>query len=80
MTVADLKLKIFRQVDSLEKNHLEEVYGLLTNYLRGHKVIDDWNQLTEEQKKGIFDAIEEIDKGKGILHETVMSRIRKKYA
>lgn len=80
MTEADLKLKIFRQVDSLEKNRLEEVYGLLTNYLRGHKSIDDWNQLTEEQKKGIFDAIEDIDEGKGVSHDTVMSRIRKKYA
>jgi hypothetical protein len=80
MTVADLKLKIFRQVDSLEKNHLEEVYGLLTNYLRGKKDLDEWNQLTEEQKKGIFDAIDDIDEGKGILHDIVMSHIRKKYA
>lgn len=79
MTAADLKLKIFRQVDSLEKNHLEEVYGLLTNYLRGHKGLDEWNQLTEEQKNGIFDAIEDIEEGKDILHDTVMSRIRKKY-
>jgi len=80
MTVADLKLKIFRQVDSLEKSRLEEVYGLLANYLRGHKDIDDWNQLTEEQRKGIFDAIEDIDKGRGIPHNKLMSSIRKKYA
>jgi hypothetical protein len=80
MTVADLKLKIFREVDSLQKSRLEEVYGMLTNYLRGHKDIDDWGQLTEEQKQGIFEAIEEIDKGKGTPHEKVMANIRKKYA
>ncbi len=80
MTAADLKLKIFRQVDSLEKNHLEEVYGLLKNYLRGNKGLDEWNQLTEDQKKGIFDAIEDIDDGKGIPHDTVMTSIRRKYA
>jgi hypothetical protein len=80
MTVADLKLKIFREVDSLKKSRLEEVYGMLTNYLRGHKDIDDWGQLTEEQKKGIFEAIEDIDKGKGIPHNKVMASIRKKYA
>jgi hypothetical protein len=80
VTVADLKLKIFRQVDSLQKNRLEEIYGLLTNYLRGQKDIDDWNQLTEQQKQGIFEAIEEIDEGKGTPHKKVMANIRKKYA
>ena len=80
MTVADLKLKIFRLVDSLQKNRLEEVYGLLINYIRGHKDIDDWDKLSEEQKQGILDAIEEIDKGKGIPHEKLMASIRKKYA
>jgi hypothetical protein len=80
MTVADLKLKIFREVDSLQKSRLEEVYGMLTNYLRGHKDIDDWGQMTEEQKQGIFEAIEDIDKGKGIPHNKVMANIREKYA
>lgn len=61
MTVADLKLKIFKQIDSLQKSRLEEVHGLLTNYLRGHKDIDDSDQLTEEQKQGIFEAIEDIE-------------------
>lgn len=80
MTVADLKLKIFREIDSLEKNRLEEVYGLFTNYLRGLKDIDDWGQLTEEQRQGINEAIEEIDNGKGAPHNKVMANMRKKYA
>ena len=80
MTVADLKLKIFRQVDALQKNRLEEVYGLLINYIRGQRDIDDWDKLTEEQKQGILDAIKEIDKGEGIPHKKLMASIRKKYA
>lgn len=80
MTVADLKLKIFRQVDSLEKNRLEEVYGMHTNYLSGSKSLDEWNQLAEEQKSGIFAAMEDIDEGKGVQHDKVMKRIRKKNA
>ena len=75
MTVADLKLKIFRQVDSLQKNQLEEVYGLLINYIRGHKDIDDWDKLSEEQKQGILDAIEEIDKEKGIPHKKLIREV-----
>lgn len=80
MTVSELKLKLFRKVDSLEKNRLEEVYGLVMNYLNGQKDISDWDKLTEEQKQGIVDAIDEIDSGKGISHDEVMSKIRKKYS
>jgi hypothetical protein len=80
MTVAELKLKIFRQVDSLEKSRLEELYGVMLNYINGKKDIDDWTKLTTEQKQGIIDAIEEIESGKGIPHETVMRNIRSKFS
>jgi len=80
MTISDLKLKIFRQIDSLEKNRLEELYGILTNFMNGQNDINDWGQLTKEQQQGIIDAIDEIDSGKGIPHENVMEDIRKKYS
>ena len=79
MTVADLKLKIFREVDSLEKSRLEELYGVMLNFLNGQKDIGDWDKLTEEQKQGILEAIDEIEKGKGISHEKVMAKMRKKF-
>jgi hypothetical protein len=80
MTTADLKLKIFRQIDSLEKSRLEEFYGILVNYINGNKDIGDWEKLTSEQKQGILNAIDEIEVGKGISHEKVMTKIRKKYS
>lgn len=80
MTTADLKLKIFRQLDSLQKNRLDEVYGLLMNYLRGQKDINDWDNLSEEQKQGIIDAVEQLEQGKNISHQKVMTNARKKYA
>jgi hypothetical protein len=79
MTVSDLKLRIFRQIDSLEKNKLEEFYGLLMNFINGQKDISDWDKLTSNQKKGILDAIDEVDSGKGIPNKTVLSKFRKKY-
>jgi len=78
MTVADLKLKIFREVDSLEKNRLQEIYGILINYIRSQKDIDDWDKLTEIQQQGIIDAIKEIDDGKGLSHKSVIDRMRRK--
>jgi len=80
MTVSDLKLRIFRQIDSLEKNRLEEFYGLLLNYINGQKDISDWNKLSANQKQGILDAVDEIDSGKGISNKTVIDKFRKKYS
>ena len=80
MTVSDLKLKIFRQIDSLEKNKLEELYGLLTNFVNGQKDVSDWDKLSSSQKQGIFDAIDEIDSGREASNEVVLNKIRKKYS
>jgi len=80
MTVSDLKLRIFREIDSLEKNRLEEFYGLLMNYINGQKDISDWDKLTANQKKGILDAIDEVDSGKRISNKTVLDKFRKKYS
>lgn len=79
MTVSDVKLKIFRQFDSFEKNRLEELYGVLLNFIKEKKDVGDWERLTDEQKQGIFEAIEEIESGKGIPNEKVMSEIPRKF-
>ena len=80
MTVSDLKLKIFRQIDSLEKSRLEEFYGLLLNYVNGKKDISDWDKLSETQKQGILDAIDELDSKKGVSSKVVIDKFRTKYS
>jgi hypothetical protein len=80
MTVSDLKLRIFRQIDALEKSKLEEFYGVLLNYINGQKEISDWNNLSANQKQGILDAIDEIDDGKVISNKVVLDKFRKKYS
>jgi len=80
MTTSDIKLRLFRQIDSLEKSKLEELYGVVVNFINGQKELTDWDTLTESQKSGIFDALEEIENGKGIPHQDVMSKYRNKYS
>ncbi|MBK7627314.1 MAG: hypothetical protein IPJ16_09010 [Bacteroidales bacterium] len=79
MTVSDLKIRLFRQIDVLEKRKLEEIYGILTNYINGQKDTDEWDNLSENQKDGIFKAIAEIKAGKGISNKEVLEMYRKKY-
>ena len=80
MNTSELKLKIFRQVDSLENARLQDLYGILTNFINGNKDISDWNKLTNDQKLGIDAAIKEIDAGKGLSNDQVISKYRKKYS
>ena len=77
MNVAELKIKIFRQVDSLEPSKLEEFYGIMLNYLNSKKEIDEWIGVTNLEKQGIEEAIQELDSGKGIPYNQVMSKFRK---
>lgn len=76
MTASDLKLKIFRQIDSLEGKRLEELYGVLLNFINDKKDVSDWSRLSDEQKQGIYNAIEEIDAEKGIPNAKIISRIK----
>ena len=80
MTVSDLKLKLFRQIDTLEKSKLEEIYGVLINYINGQKDISEWEKLSVNQKHGIIDAIDEIEAGKGIPNNVIIDKFRKKYS
>jgi hypothetical protein len=80
MTVSELKLRLFRQIDTLDKSKLEEVYGVLTNFINGQKDISEWDKLSDNQRHGILNAIEEVETGKGIPNKVVLDKFRKKYS
>ncbi|MBI9065270.1 MAG: hypothetical protein JEZ14_25020 [Marinilabiliaceae bacterium] len=75
MNTAELKLKIFRQIDRLDKNKLKDIYGLLTNYINGQQDSADWDKLSSKQKNGIYQAIDELDKAKQVLNEKVIPKV-----
>lgn len=79
MNIAELKLKFFRQIDGLDKDKLEEAYGVLLNYINSKDDLDEWNNLTVEQQKGIIDSIEQLDNNQGISHNEVMKKYKNKY-
>jgi hypothetical protein len=80
MTISELKLRLFRRIDTLDKSKLEEVYGVLTNYINGQKDISEWDKLPDSQQHGILNAIAEVDEGKGVPNKVVLESFRKKYS
>ena len=79
MNPAEIKIDLFRKLDSLKGDRLEEAYGMLLNYINGKNELDDWQNLTKEQQNAIRLGIEQLDKGEGREHKKVMSDIRKRY-
>ena len=75
-----LKNKIHDQINSLDDEVLEEFYCLVTNFINSKRDINDWDLLSSAQQKGILDAIEQVDSGKGKSHEEVISKISQKYS
>jgi len=79
MNTAELKNKIFSQIETLDATKIEEFYGILLNFINNKKEVDEWLELSDKQRKGIDAAIEELDAGKGIPHHRVMNKLREKY-
>jgi hypothetical protein len=79
MSIEEIKLQIFRQVDALDAAKLKEFYGIMLNYINSKRDTDEWIGVTSYEKQGIMDAIEELNDGKGIPHEQVILRLREKY-
>ena len=80
MSNAELKLKLFREIDILEQSKLEQIYGLVLNFINKDNDTEEWNTLTTPQQKGLIDAIEEMNSSKGINHKKIMAKYKNKYA
>jgi len=80
MSTEEIKLQIFRQIDALDASKLKEFYGVMLNFINSKKEDDAWGELSEDEQKGIHEAINELNIGKGIPHNQVMSRLRDKYS
>ena len=78
MSNAELKLKIFRELDALDEKSLEQAYKMLLQFFEKENTFD-WNKLSRKQQEGIQQGIKQLDAGKGIAHRKVMSGLRKKY-
>ena len=78
MSASELKLKLFREIDTLEKSKLEQLYGILLNFLNKDDDTEEWNSLSKTQKKGILDAIDEMDSSEGISNESLLDKYRNK--
>lgn len=80
MNTAELKLNLFREIDALEKSKLEQVYGILLNFMNKNNDEDDWNSLSNAQKNGLLDAVNEMSTSDGIDSDVLLKKYTDRYA
>ncbi len=79
MNDSEIKIKLFQQIDSLDKEQLIELSGLIKNFINQKDDSENWDKLTPQQKNGLEYGISELEAKKGIEHNLVMEELRKKY-
>lgn len=79
MNASEIKIDLFRKLDSLKGKRLEEAYGMLLNFINSKNEMDEWQDLSKEQQEEILLGVEQLDKGEGRSHKDVMADLRKRY-
>lgn len=78
MSTAELKSNLYKLIDSInDSKTLQSIYTLISN--KGVSEVDFWDELSDEQKAEIEEAIAQADRGELIPHEEVMARIKERY-
>ncbi|MBK6979838.1 MAG: hypothetical protein IPH28_24360 [Cytophagaceae bacterium] len=68
MTATELKVDLYRIIENLKLDQLNEVSGLIKNYV--HSSSDEeaeWNSMSDIQKEGLLQAKYSIQKNNGTI-------------
>ena len=78
MSTAELKSNLHKLIDGINDSQtLKAIYTLLSK--KDTTDVDFWDELSDEQKAEIEEAIAQADRGELIPHKEVMAEIKKKY-
>ena len=75
MNTSDIKLKLFRKIDSLNEDELRRYYNQILSLLSS----SERHTLKANEKKTIDEAREYSKKGKPFTHEELVEEARRKY-
>ena len=75
MNTSDIKLKLFRKIDSLNEDELKRYYNQILSLLSS----SEQYTLKANEKRAIDKALEFSDEGQSCTHEEVVKEARRKY-
>lgn len=75
INASDLKLQLFRYIDSLPESRLQIVFNTLINSVEGNES-DGWDTLSDAEKEDINAGITDIERGRYKKISTVLNKYR----
>ena len=75
MNTSDIKLELFRKIDSLNEDELKRCYQPILSLLNS----SEQYSLNKQEKEAIDEALEYSKKGETLSHDEVVREARKKY-
>ena len=74
MNSAQIKLELFRKIDSLEQSKLSQLYNYLVK--QTSKSIDFWDELSLVQKRDIEKGIDDLNNGRKKNFKDVITKYK----
>ncbi len=76
MTPSELKLDLFRKLDSLDNVKVRKLYGTLLNLFSENETYEEWESLSNQDQQKILDSEKQYFHGNYKKHSEVMSKIQ----
>ncbi len=76
MTPAELKLDLFRRLDSLDNVKIRRIYGSMLNLFSENETYEEWELLSVEDKAKIVESESQYTQGKYRKHSQVVSKLQ----
>lgn len=76
MTPAELKLDLFRKLDSLDNLKVKKIYGSILNLFSENETYEEWESLSNYDKAKILESERQYFQGKYRKHSEVISKIQ----
>ncbi len=76
MKPAELKLDLFRRLDSLDNVKIRRLYGSMLNLFSENETYEEWELLSVEDKAKIVESESQYTQGKYRKHSQVVSKLQ----
>ncbi len=79
MSSAELKVDIFRKIDKMDEKYLNKIYAYINQLVDKKNLSEEWEELSDLQKKALLDAVNSAKEGNTVPHEKVISKCKNLY-
>ena len=78
MTTSQIRSRLEKQIGELSPASLKELYGLVVNFFNSKQSLDEWANMSHEEKLSIEEGLQQLNKRKRIDRRQAMNLVRKR--